>query len=106
MSVFLAADFAPAFDDFGEEITIDSSPVIALVDRPDPAAGPWAGVNSYADEPEAPMAITVRESDLSSIGQWPLNDPIITIDEQSWRSLGKPYDDGSGLITIYLREAE
>ncbi len=105
MSVFAIDDFAPAFDDFGEEITIDISPVIVLVDRPHSVSGPWPGVNSYADEPQSPMAITVRQMDLAAIGQWPVNDPIITIDGQSWRFLGKPYDDGNGLITIKLRES-
>ena len=105
MSVFAIDDFAPAFDDFGEEITIDISQVIVLVDRPHSVSGPWPGVNSYADEPQSPMAITVRQMDLAAIGQWPLNDPEINIDKKSWRPLGKPYDDGNGLITIKLRES-
>jgi hypothetical protein len=105
MSVFATDDFAPAFDDFGEEISIDINLVTALVDRPQLVSGPWPGVNPYVDEPQAPMAVTVRQTDLAAIGQWPLNDPVITIDERSWRSLGKPHDDGNGLITIKLKES-
>lgn len=98
--------FDPLFQSDGEQIIIDAVPMTALVSRSHPVSGPWPEISMVADEPAAPMVIRVHLSDLTAIGQWPLAEPVITIDQQQWSVLRFRAATRLNMVTLYLREAE
>jgi hypothetical protein len=89
--------FDCAMSDFGTPVILAGQTIRGLYDPPAASGSP------YLDDPgETPDQVTVRRSDLETIGQWPLTATELTCNGRTW-SIIRP-DAKGGAITIILRQ--
>jgi len=94
----LQDDFSFIFEDSEDNITIDGIDCDGFFCRPDPVLEPFHG-----DGAEAATFILVQRDDLEALGQWPVDAPVVVVDELTYRVV-RDHENG-GHVLLYVEEA-